>query len=106
MTYTLQARRRYIMAVRKRFLTVLSNAREVNRTPKERPRKEKTARILEVTREDGEKRILIFRTTTDNHIHKTGQKKVRTSHNETYSVYCSVFENREEALRSQEHAAE
>ena len=60
MTYTLQARRRYTLAVRKRFLTLLAGAQEVNRGDHG-----KTARILEVTREDDEKRLIIFRTVTE-----------------------------------------
>lgn len=99
MTYTLQARRRYTLSVRQKFLTLLSQAREVNRADHGI-----TARILEVTREDDEKRLIIFRTVTEANIEE--KKSGHRRYYEMSATYCSVFENWEEAIRSQTHAVE
>lgn len=99
MTYTLQARRRYTLSIRKKFLTLLSQAQEINRT-----NQGKTARILEVTLENGEKRLIIFRTVTEANIEE--KKDGHRRYHEISATYCSVFENWEEAIRSQTHALE
>ncbi len=102
MTYPQQARYRYTLAVRKRLLTLFSQAREVNRTEGG----DKTARIIEITREDGQKRIAIFRTTTAADIEEIDEIKHHNRYHEISKTYCTVFKNMAEALRSQVHAIE
>ncbi len=96
MTYTLQARRRYTLAVRKRFLTIFSQAKEVKRGPGL-----ETARILEVTREDGQKKIAIFRTVTELEVEFIETSKPRKRFHKISKTYCNIYENIDEALRSQ-----
>lgn len=102
MTYPQQARYRYTLAVRKRLLTLFSQAREVNRTGEG----DKTARIIEITREDGQKRIAIFRTTTVADIEEIDEEKHHNRYHTISQTYCTVYENMEVALQSQVHAIE
>jgi hypothetical protein len=100
MTYPQQARYRYTLTVRKRLLTLFSQAREVNRTGGG----DKTARIVEITREDGQKRIAIFRTTTTVDIEEIDEEKHHNRYHNISQTYCTVYENMEVALQSQVHA--
>ncbi len=102
MTYPQQARYRYTLTVRKRLLTLFSQAREVNRTGEG----DKTARILEITREDEQKRIAIFRTTTAVDIEEIDEIKHHNRYYEISKTYCTMYENMQDALWSQVHAIE
>ncbi len=102
MTCPQQARYRYTLAVRKRLLKLFSQAREVNRTGEG----DKTARILEITREDGQQRIAIFRTTTVADIEEIDEEKHHNRYHNISQTYCTVYENMEVALQSQVHAIE
>ncbi len=94
MTYPQQARYRYTLTVRKRLLTLFSQAREVNRTGEG----DKTARILEITREDEQKRIAIFRTTTAVDIEEIDEIKHHNRYYEISKTYCTMYENMQDAL--------
>ncbi len=99
-SYTPGARNRYKLAIREKFLWLFARAKPVNR----RGEWATTARILTVPHVVEGERIAIFRTVTDSHIHTTWQRNPRRRFHKVSRVLCSIFETREEAMRSQGHA--
>lgn len=94
------ARNRYKLAIREKFLWLFARAKPVNR----RGEWATTARILTVPHAVEGERIAIFRTVTDSHIHTTWQHKPRRRFHKVSRVICSIFETKEDAMRSQGHA--
>lgn len=108
-TYTLQARRRYKMAVAPQFLALLSEAKMTERPYAGRVKGEtkSTARVINFTGADGQEKIGIFSTVTDVSTQtKLSAGKEQNRHHRLADTELRIFAGREEAIRSQEHALE
>lgn len=109
-TYTLQARRRYRMAVSGKFLEMLTKAKMIDRpqgSKKDWQEKPTTARIISFSGADGEEKIGIFSTVTESHTKevKSGEA-TKNKHQRVSDTTLRIFAGREEARRSQDHAIE
>lgn len=107
--YTLQARRRYKMAVAPQFLALLSEAKMTERpyAGKVRGESKSTARVITFTGADGQEKVGIFSTVTDVSTQvKISEGKEKNRHHRLADTELRIFAGREEALRSQQHAIE
>lgn len=108
-TYTLQARRRYKMAVAPQFLALLSEAKMTERpyAGKVKGEPKSTARVITFAGADGEEKVGIFSTVTDVSTQvKISEGKEKNRHHRLADTELRIFAGREEAIRSQEHALE
>ncbi|MBP7823524.1 hypothetical protein KA050_04185 [Candidatus Gracilibacteria bacterium] len=108
-TYTLQARRRYKMAVAPQFLALLSEAKMTERpyAGKVKGEPKSTARVITFAGADGEEKVGIFSTVTDVSTQvKISEGKEKNRHHRLADTELRIFAGREEAIRSQEHAVE
>ena len=103
--YTLQARRRYKMAVVHDFLALLLKAQPTARLHAGEDKE--TARVITFLGADGLEKIGIFSTITDisTRIRSSIQWE-RNQHNRLADTELRIFAGKEEAIRSQEHAIE
>lgn len=108
-TYTLQARRRFKMAVAPHFLALLAEAKMTERTHAggRRGDVKQTARVITFTGADEQKKIGIFSTVTDVSTQvQASAGKEKNRHHRLADTELRIFAGREEAIRSQEHALE
>jgi hypothetical protein len=101
-TYTAQARLRYKLWVRPRFLRILAHAHVFERQPTLTSHGRTTARLVSFKTEDDIKKVAVFGTDTDMYDHITG---IVPRHHRTKVSRTSfrVLQNFSSLLRSQEH---
>lgn len=107
--YTLQARRRYKMAVGPQFLALLSEAKMTERphAGKRGWKVKETARVISFTGADGLEKIGIFGTVSDISTQTTvSGEKQKNRHHRLADTELHIFAGRDEAIRSQDHALE
>lgn len=103
--YTLQARRRYKMAVAHDFLALLLKAKPTARLHAGENRE--TARVITFLGADGQEKIGIFSTITDVSTRlRPSVQWEKNHHSRLADTELRIFAGREEAIRSQEHAIE
>lgn len=108
-TYTLQARRRYKMAVAPQFLALLAEAKMTERpyVGKVKGEPKSTARVITFMGADGEEKVGVFSTVTDVATQvKISEGREKNRHHRLADTELRIFAGREEAIRSQDHALE